>query len=92
MEEEEKESKGEGLREPIKADRILDAIGFFCPEPILKTRREMDQMNIGEVLEVMADDPGSVEDIPKWAKRAGQEFLIMNRQDHHCRFLVRKVK
>ena len=89
---EEKENKGEGIEQLTKADRTLDAIGFFCPEPVLKTRREMDQMKVGEVLEVMADDPGSNEDIPRWAKRAGQEFLSMRQEDHHCRFLVKKVK
>ena len=89
---EEKENKGEDLWKSVKADRVLDAIGFFCPEPVLKTRREIDQMNVGELLEVLADDPGSMEDIPRWAKRAGQEFLSMRQENQFNRFLVRKIK
>lgn len=86
------EPKQEVSLEAIQPDRTLDAIGFFCPEPVLKTRKEIEKMIVGQVLEVMADDPGSAEDIPKWANRAGQQFLKMSRENHHFRFLVKKVK
>lgn len=78
--------------EAIYPDCTLDAIGFFCPEPVLKTRKEIERMAVGQVLEVTADDPGSAEDIPKWARRAGQQFLKISREDHHYRFLVKKIK
>ncbi len=44
-----------------KPDRKLDCIGLYCPEPVFKTRMELDEMKKGEVLEVVADDPAAEE-------------------------------
>ncbi|TRO44878.1 hypothetical protein E2P30_01835, partial [Candidatus Bathyarchaeota archaeon] len=47
----------------IKADKKLDCVGLFCPEPVFNTRLQLDQMEIGETLEVIADDPAAKSDI-----------------------------
>ena len=60
---------------PKPAHRTLDCIGLYCPMPVLKTRQEMDKLAIGEILEVLADDPAAEEDIKAWAKRTGQKIL-----------------
>lgn len=75
-----------------KADRVLDCIGLFCPVPVLRTREEIDKMNVGQVLAVLADDPAAEEDIRSWAKRTGHEILEMKRESDHVRVLVRKTK
>ena len=43
----------------LKPDKTLDCIGLFCPEPLFQTREQMDSIKVGEVLEVMADDPAA---------------------------------
>jgi tRNA 2-thiouridine synthesizing protein A len=74
----------------LKPDRTLDVIGFFCPEPIFRTRMEIDQMKRGEVLEVLADDPAAKADITAWAHHTGQMILTFEKNGDVFRFLIRK--
>lgn len=74
----------------IKVDRTLDAVGLYCPVPILKTREEIEELSKGQVLEVLADDPAAEEDIERWAKRTGNEVLRVEKKDSKLRILVRK--
>ncbi len=75
-----------------RAHKILDCIGLYCPMPVLNTRQEMDKLAIGEVLEVLADDPAVEEDLKAWAKRTGQKILEIEKTDEGTRFLIQKVK
>jgi TusA-related sulfurtransferase len=60
--------------------------------PVLKTRQEMDKLALGEILEVLADDPAAEEDIKAWAKRAGQRIIEIGKIPEGMRFLIQKVK
>ncbi len=75
-----------------KHDRMLDCIGLFCPIPIFNTTQEMEKIEIGQVLEMVTDDPAAVQDIPRWAKRAGHQFLKIFKEGEHYHFLIRKGK
>ena len=44
----------------------LDATGLFCPEPVFRTKIEMERMQVGEILNVLADDPAAEDDISRW--------------------------
>ena len=77
---------------PRQANQTLDCIGLYCPIPILKTRQEMDKLAIGEVLEVLADDPAAEEDLKAWAKRTGQKILEIDKADEGVRVLILKEK
>jgi len=79
-------------RSTNQAQQTLDCIGLYCPMPVLKTRQEMDKMAIGEILEVLADDPAAEEDLKAWAKRTGQKILAINKADGGMRFLILKQK
>jgi len=68
----------------------LDCIGLFCPEPLFQTREAMDSLQVGEVLEVLTDDPAAEEDLTRFAKRAGHEMVSVENQEDHQRFLIRK--
>jgi len=68
----------------------LDCIGLFCPEPLFQTREAMDTLQMGEVLEVLTDDPAAVEDLTRFAKRAGHEMVSIEDEGDHHRFLIRK--
>ncbi len=75
-----------------KADRMLDCLGLFCPEPVYRTRLELDQMAPGETLEVWADDPAAERDIQSLAKRLGHDILEMRKEGSKLYFLIRKGK
>jgi len=80
------------LPSEVKPSRTLDCIGLYCPEPVFRTRLELDKMAIGEVLEMLADDPAAEEDIKSLVKRTGHELLELSKRGNVLRFLVRKVK
>jgi len=73
-------------------DQTLDCRKLSCPLPVLKTKTTMARMAVGEILEMISSDPGSVKDIEAWAKHTGQELLKTAGEDGHYRFYIRKVK
>ena len=75
--------------EPAKT---LDCIGLYCPQPLLQTREGIDAIRIGEVLEVLADDPAAEEDIKRFAKRTGHEIILFEKRGDSLRFLIKKTK
>ena len=75
-----------------KPDKTLDCLGLYCPEPVFKTRLELDTLKIGETLEVIADDPAAEEDIRSLVKHLGQELLNVSKEDSAVRLLIKKVK
>jgi len=52
----------------------------------------VDALQIGDVIEVITDDPASEEDIPRWANRVGQSILSIQKNGKDIRFLIKKVK
>ena len=75
-----------------RIDRTLDCIGLYCPMPVLNTREEMDKLTIGEILEILADDPAAEEDLKAWAKRTGQKMVGIEKTKEGWRFLIQKIK
>ncbi len=76
----------------IKPDRNLDCVGLYCPEPVFRTRQEIDKMAVGEVLEVIADDPAAEEDIPRLVNRLGLELLEIRKEKDQIHFILKKIK
>jgi tRNA 2-thiouridine synthesizing protein A len=76
----------------LQADRTLDCLGLFCPMPIVKTREAMKSMAVGQVLEMLSDDPASEADMRSWAKRTGNDLLAVAKDGAAYRFLVRKTR
>lgn len=74
----------------LKPDRVLDTRGQFCPAPVLRARYEIDQMESGQVLQVLASDQASREDISRWARRAGHKLLELREEGGELTFLIRK--
>ena len=80
------------LSSSIVSNKTLDCKGFYCPEPVFRTRLELDKMTIGEVLEVIADDPAAEADIKAWAKRAGNEILKFEKEGTILTFYIKRMK
>lgn len=55
--------------------RALDVVGLFCPLPIIRTAAEIRRLEPGQVLEVLADDPVALVDMPNWCLSSGHGFL-----------------
>ncbi|MCF6093585.1 sulfurtransferase TusA family protein [Microaerobacter geothermalis] len=75
----------------ITVDKVLDARGLSCPMPIVKTKKAMDDMAPGQVIEVQATDKGSVADMQGWAKSTGHQFLGTIEEDGVFKHYLRKA-
>ena len=63
------------MQEDIIPDKRLDCRGLSCPMPILKTKKAIAKMKPDQILEVIGTDPGTINDMPSFAQRAGHEYL-----------------
>ena len=70
--------------------QMLDCVGLYCPEPLFQTRQAIDQIEVGELLEVFADDPAAEEDLTRFAKRTGHEVVSIQDMGDYKRFLIRR--
>ncbi|MBC7130687.1 sulfurtransferase TusA family protein [Candidatus Bathyarchaeota archaeon] len=76
----------------IKPDKKLDCLGLYCPEPVFRTRMALDEMEVGQVLEVLADDPAAEEDIKSLIRNLGHEILSINKKGAQVQILIKKLK
>jgi tRNA 2-thiouridine synthesizing protein A len=76
----------------IRADAELDCVGLFCPIPIARTKEEIENIEVGQMLKVEADDPAAEEDIKRWAKRAGHEVVRFERLENILTFWIKRMK
>ena len=76
----------------IKPDETIDCQGLFCPEPVFRTRLKLDEMKIGETLEVIADDPAAKSDIETLVKNLGHEILRITEEDDVVKIVIRKIR
>ena len=75
-----------------KPDQTLDCRELLCPGPIIKIAKAVKTMAVGQVLEVLTTDPGSVPDIKAWAKQTGNEFVSSKQEDDTFTFYLRRTK
>ena len=71
-------------------DKELDARGLNCPLPILRTKKALTGMQPGEVLKVLATDPGSVKDFQTFSRQTGHELLSHAELEKEFTFFMRK--
>ena len=76
----------------LAPDAELDCVGLFCPLPIARTKEEIENIEVGQVLKVEADDPAAEEDIARWAKRAGHEVVRLEKSGNIIIFWIRRKK
>jgi len=74
----------------IEVAETLDARGLNCPLPILRTKKAMNILNTGDVLEMTSTDPGSLKDIESFFIQTGNELLSSNRSGSDFIFQIRK--
>jgi len=72
------------------ADVTVDARGLNCPMPIVKTAQAVKTLASGQVIEVLATDPGAVKDFAAWSKATGNELVEQTVDGGVYRFVMRK--
>jgi TusA-related sulfurtransferase len=75
----------------LKPDKKLDCTGFISRVPLIKTRKVLDTMEAGDVLEVLAGDPDAEKDIKSLVKKAGHVLVKFEKKEAHLRFLIMKT-
>jgi tRNA 2-thiouridine synthesizing protein A len=78
------------MEAPVASVTTLDAKGLKCPMPIVKTAQAIKTIDAGELLEVLATDPGSVADFAAWSRSTGNELVESSVQDGVYRFVLRR--
>lgn len=76
----------------ISPDKQIDCLGLFCPMPIVKTQEAIRGLAVGQVLEMLSDDPASEADMKSWSRRTGHDLLEVTKNGVVYRFLVRKTR
>ncbi|MCM3741284.1 sulfurtransferase TusA family protein [Oceanobacillus luteolus] len=71
--------------------KTLDAKGLACPMPIVKTKKAMDSISSGEVLEVLVTDKGAINDIPAWATAGGHTIIQQKTEADVLYFYIQKA-
>ncbi|MDA1812428.1 MULTISPECIES: sulfurtransferase TusA family protein [Bacillus] len=75
----------------MNVKQVLDAKDLACPMPIVRTKRAMDTLQTGEVLEVQVTDKGSVKDIPAWANKSGHDIVKCEEEGDVLKFWIKKA-
>jgi tRNA 2-thiouridine synthesizing protein A len=76
----------------LDVTETLDTSGLSCPLPVLKTKKAIKGLAVGDLLKVISTDPGSKKDIPSWARVTGQEIVESSEEGDKYVFVVKKLK
>ena len=80
------------MAETMKIQQTLDCKGLLCPIPIIKLSKAIKGIQVGEIVEMLATDPGSVPDVKAFQAQTGHEILASEQQSGVYRFLVKRTK
>ncbi len=75
----------------VAADQTLDCSGMACPMPILKTKKAVDGLQSGQVLKMIATDPGSTSDIEAWTAKTGNKLVASETENDKFIFFIQKA-
>lgn len=80
------------MSDSITPDLELDLKGLLCPLPMVRVSQNINQVPVGGVIRAVATDPGSMADIPAWAKSTGNEVLSAEKGEGEFVFMVKRLK
>lgn len=76
----------------VEVAETLDCTGLQCPLPVIKTAQAMKRLSDGQVLELLATDPGVEPDMKAWTARTGNALVSIEQQDGVFHVLLRRVE
>ena len=81
-----------GLAE-IQAEKVVDARGSACPGPLLEAKKGIGSIKVGEVLEIWSGDARTKEDLPRWSKKVGHEYMgSLTAEGGYDRIFIKRSK
>ncbi len=75
----------------MNSDKMVDAKGLACPMPIVKTKKAIDTLESGQVLEIHATDKGAKKDLAAWANSTGHELVKTEDENDVFKFWIKKA-
>lgn len=79
------------ISDAMNWDQEIDALGLLCPLPVLKARKRLKEMQPGQVLRLLADDPAAVVDVPHFCNESGHELLGSSDEGAARAYLIRRA-
>lgn len=76
----------------LEADQVLDCTGLLCPIPVVKTSKAIKEIEVGQVLKMIATDPGAPPDMEAWVRQTGHEMVAQELGDKHYEFWFRRTR
>ncbi len=73
-------------------DEVLDCTGMACPIPVVKTSQAIKKIEQGQVLELLATDPGVEQDMKAWSRRTGNELVRISQEADVFHVLIRRLR
>ncbi len=78
------------MSDVIKEDQVLDCSGMLCPVPVVKASKAMKELQSGQVLKMVATDPGAPPDMEAWSRQTGNELLLSTTEGGKFVFFLKK--
>ena len=79
------------MSEEIKSNKIMDLKGLPCPMPIIKVSKGIKEVEVGQIVEAISTDPGSLTDFPAWARTSGNEIVKTEQDGNVIKFFIKRV-
>ncbi|HVL89566.1 MAG TPA: sulfurtransferase TusA family protein [Actinomycetota bacterium] len=76
----------------VQADKVLDVKGLLCPLPVIKLSKAIKEIDVGQIVEMQATDPGAEPDMDAWVKNTGHEMVDHTAEGDVFTFWVRRTK
>ncbi|MFQ5856405.1 MAG: sulfurtransferase TusA family protein [Anaerolineae bacterium] len=76
----------------LTADKVLDCSGLLCPIPVIKTSKAIKEIEVGQVLKMIATDPGAPADMEAWSRQTGNELLTSEQENGNFTFYIRRTR
>lgn len=78
--------------ENVKPDLTEDIVFRMCPMHMLKAQEKMKELKAGEILEILTDYDGALDDLPAWCQKTGNEFVGIEDTGEYYKMYIRKAK
>ena len=78
------------MSEAIKVDKVMDLKGLPCPMPVVKVSKGIKEVAVGQVIEAVSTDPGTLTDFPAWARTTGNEILKTEQEGEVIKFYIKR--
>ena len=79
------------MAEELKVEKVFDLKGLACPMPVVKVSKGIKEVEVGQIIEALTTDPGSMTDFPAWARTSGNEIVKTEQEDDVIRFYIKRL-